>query len=384
MTTQFYKRPAAGYTGEAGLPNRTKYYTDSTSSPKVPISSTKIDGDLNYLIDAVNELYDTAVTGVVGDNSITNAKLRDSVGCSVIGRSVNTTGNPADIVAATNDLVLVRDANVVQFGQVATAGIKDLAVTTAKVADTNITFAKIQNVATGVLLGRSASGSGSLEALTAGAGLLVNGSGVSALAARPSRQVFTSGSGTYTRPAGCVRINVRMVGAGGGGGGSGAGAGTGGTGGTTTFGSFTALGGAGGANTVAGNGGLGGSGGTGTASVRIGGSQGGAYYTASVFQTIGSGGSSPFGGAGQAPNIGTAALGGSARTNSGSGGAGACPGSNTAGGAGGGSGEYVEFEINSPTTSYSYAVGAAGTAGAGAQTGGAGGSGIIIVDEFYF
>src|SRR5262245_13968396 len=55
----------------------------------------------------------------------------------------------------------------------------------------------------------------------------------------PTTQVFTSGSGTYTRPANCQRIEVRMVGGGGGGNGSGQGSGgLGGAGGNTTFGSL--------------------------------------------------------------------------------------------------------------------------------------------------
>jgi hypothetical protein len=134
MTTQFYKRPSAAYAGEAGLPNRTKYNNDSTASPRVPISSTKLDGDINYLIDAVNTLYDTAIVSVIPDKSITNAKLRDSVGLSVIGRSANTTGSPADIAAATDAHVLRRSGTTIGFGTVATAGIADGAVTAIKLA----------------------------------------------------------------------------------------------------------------------------------------------------------------------------------------------------------------------------------------------------------
>ena len=54
----------------------------------------------------------------------------------------------------------------------------------------------------------------------------------------PTIQTFTSGSGTYTTPAGVSWIRVIMVGGGGGGGGSGGSAsgGNGGTGGNTTFG----------------------------------------------------------------------------------------------------------------------------------------------------
>ncbi len=199
MSTQFYQRPSAGYTGESGLPNRTKYNDDSTASPRRPISSTKLDGDINYLIDAVNALYDTAVSGVVADNSITDAKLRDSAGLSVIGRSANTTGNPADIVAASDDQVLRRSGTSIGFGQIATAGIADSAITAVKIADTNVTFAKVQNVNTSTILGRTSSGAGPVEALTVGAGLVL-GSGTldTALQAASAAEVQT---GTATNRA---------------------------------------------------------------------------------------------------------------------------------------------------------------------------------------
>jgi len=58
----------------------------------------------------------------------------------------------------------------------------------------------------------------------------------------------------------------------------------------------------------------------------------------------------------------------------------------TAAGGGGGSGGFVDAIISSPSSTYGYAVGAAGgagTAGGSGFVGGAGGSGIIIVEEYY-
>jgi hypothetical protein len=52
------------------------------------------------------------------DNAVTNAKLRDSAGLSVIGRGANSTGDPADIVAGTNKQVLRRDGSSLGFGAV--------------------------------------------------------------------------------------------------------------------------------------------------------------------------------------------------------------------------------------------------------------------------
>lgn len=55
MTTK-YQRPTDGYEGQVSLANRTKYQNDAAAVPKVAISSTKIDGDFNYILDALNEI----------------------------------------------------------------------------------------------------------------------------------------------------------------------------------------------------------------------------------------------------------------------------------------------------------------------------------------
>lgn len=153
------------------------------------------------------------------------------------------------------------------------------------------------------------------------------------MSAVPTQTILTSGSGTYTPPAGCISINVRLVGGGGG---------ATGAGGSTTFGGFTAAGGAAGNGTGAGGAASGGN-------LNLSGAAGSSVD--------GQGGSSFFGGAG------TSAA--SAAANSGS------------GANGGGSGGYVEGSVASPG-SINYAVGGGGS---GTQ---AGGSGIIIIQEFYY
>ena len=190
----------------------------------------------------------------------------------------------------------------------------------------------------------------------------------------PTIQTFTSGSGTYTTPAGVKYITVRMCGGGGGGRGTnGTGQTDGGAGGNTTFGTsfLTANGGAGG---IAGN--SGGAGGTATGGdINVTGGAGSASNAASQVSAIG--GCNPFGGAGP-----TAVGAGQPGDGYGAGGsAGAYTSFNaTAGGAGG----YLEKLISSPAATYSYAVGAAGTAGGGSVwPGGAGKAGIIIITEYY-
>jgi hypothetical protein len=74
---------------------------------------------------------------------VTNAKLRHSAALSVIGRTSNTDGAPADIAAANDGEVFRRSGTAVGFGTVATAGIADDAVTTAKILNANVTPAKL-------------------------------------------------------------------------------------------------------------------------------------------------------------------------------------------------------------------------------------------------
>ena len=55
----------------------------------------------------------------VATNGITDTLLRDSAALSVIGRSANSTGDPADIAAASDHQVLRRSGTTVGFGSVA-------------------------------------------------------------------------------------------------------------------------------------------------------------------------------------------------------------------------------------------------------------------------
>lgn len=88
------------------------------------------------------------------DNSVTNVKLRDSVAVSVIGRASATDGDPADIVATSNDTILRRTGDALGFGS----------VTLAMVPDNLLTYAKLQDVsATDMLLGRSTADAGDIE-----------------------------------------------------------------------------------------------------------------------------------------------------------------------------------------------------------------------------
>jgi hypothetical protein len=108
----------------------------------------------------------------IATNAITNAKLRQSAGLSVIGRSASTTGDVADITAGTDAHVLRRSGTAIGFGQVDTGGIADAAVSYAKMQDVS---------AISRLLGRgSAAGVGPPVEITLGANLAMTGTTLSA------------------------------------------------------------------------------------------------------------------------------------------------------------------------------------------------------------
>lgn len=82
--------------------------------------------------DALNT--ETEITAALATNAVGNTKFRQSAGLSVVGRSANTTGNVADITG-TDGQVLRVSGTVLGFGTIATAGIADNAVTDAKLRD---------------------------------------------------------------------------------------------------------------------------------------------------------------------------------------------------------------------------------------------------------
>ncbi len=248
----------------------------------------------------------------------------------------------------------------------------------------------------------------------------------------PTQTRYTSGSGTYTVPVGAKWLKIRMVGGGGAGGTSGflgSAGGPGGAGGSSLFGTFLTCGGGlgglggaqnagnalprvnpntldnrspattGGAATItptAGVSAIGMTGGMGT-----GGTLFGDWFLAKNaqapyqygFVSGGSGGSSAFGGGGGGGSGGNQIVGGSAggagaaNTGAGGGGGGLLAQSDLpTGGAGGGAGAYIEAIITSLASTYSYTVGAGGTVGANPSgaVGGAGGSGVIIIEAYYY
>lgn len=100
----------------------------------------------------------SGATWTIDNDVVTDAKLRNSAAVSVIGRSANSTGDPADIAAAADDRLLARTASSLAFQQ----------LTNGMVPTNTIGLDKLANIAVGTVLGRQidAGSTGAVVALT--------------------------------------------------------------------------------------------------------------------------------------------------------------------------------------------------------------------------
>lgn len=298
----------------------------------------------------------------------------------VIGGGAGAT--PTSTAAMTDGQLLVGQTSAGPLPKTISGDVTVSAAGAATIANDAVTNAKLANMANSTVKGRNTAGTGDPEDVTVAQ--------LAAFFTLPTKQTFTSGSGTYTTPANVRWIRIRSVGGGGGGGGGGTGTpGNGAVGGNTTFSTLTAGGGAGGPNTV--TGGFAGAAGGTASGGDINGSGGSSQSTIGnstpiVFNSYGgTGGNSIFGAGGSAGSNGGGTGGVGTGFGAGGGGAGGTA-TATSSAPGGGGGGYCEKIINTPAATYSYAVGAAGaggTAGTGGGAGGNGTGGFIIVEEFY-
>tara|TARA_Y100001960_G_scaffold305170_1_gene359064 strand:+ start:11632 stop:12678 length:1047 start_codon:yes stop_codon:yes gene_type:complete len=129
-----FQRPVNEYTGAEELLYRDKYQQDSNSVPKIAISSSKMDGDFNYLMDAVNTL-DEDIKSVVYSGIANETILEEHISASSVSYS-----------KLANDAVSSR---AIAAGAVTNAKLADLAVTTPKLANNSVTKDKISYASVG-------------------------------------------------------------------------------------------------------------------------------------------------------------------------------------------------------------------------------------------
>lgn len=146
----------------SGAPTTATYVTISTDATLTNERTLAAEASVLTLTDGG---AGGAATIGVAANGITNAKFRQGSALSVVGVAGNATANVADIAASVDGQVLRRSGTSLGFGTIATAGITDGAVTLAKIA----------NIATSRILGRTTAGSGVVEELTVGAPLTLTG-----------------------------------------------------------------------------------------------------------------------------------------------------------------------------------------------------------------
>lgn len=74
-------------------------------------------------------------TSEIDNNAVTDAILRDSDSCSVIGRATSSVGSPADISATDNDRVLSRASGSLSFRQVTNGMLQNNSVDNTKIGN---------------------------------------------------------------------------------------------------------------------------------------------------------------------------------------------------------------------------------------------------------
>lgn len=198
-------------------------FTTSGTSNHTLTGSVKLDPAVDNIISSTGSgLYANASSFTVGNNSITDLKLRDSIAYSVIGRSAGTTGDPTDVVAGSDGVLRRSGTGDLQFGTLVTGNI----------GNDQVTLAKIQNIASSSVIGRSSGGSGDPEVLAAGSNMSIAGGVINTYGRTIINVTRFTSDGTWTKPSGCNAVIVEVIGGGGvSGSASNAAAGAGGSGG---------------------------------------------------------------------------------------------------------------------------------------------------------
>ena len=102
----------------------------------------------------------------IDNNVISNAKIRQSAGFSIIGRASGTTGNVADIIAGAQDDVLVRGPSLLQWQKITNSHITPSGLSGAAFADNGISLGKLSQVNGLKILGSSQAGNNNVSAMS--------------------------------------------------------------------------------------------------------------------------------------------------------------------------------------------------------------------------
>lgn len=111
-----------------------------TVSPVLTLG-TDLSGNTTF-----TDLGNATLNATVVSNAITDAKIRDSAGLSVVGRSANSIGDPGDIVGADGQILRV-SGTTLGFGSILAASVSDFtaaaraAITVTDTASVDLTYA---------------------------------------------------------------------------------------------------------------------------------------------------------------------------------------------------------------------------------------------------
>lgn len=205
----------------------------------VPTDSTDLETLIQTMLDGLDSLQQNYVTFDGSDFVVTATDAGDP--CAGITVSLATPINQDRFVASnasdTSPGTLVSkltsggsisfddSSNTDVSLDITDADYGDITVTSTgsvwTIDNDVVTFAKMQNVNTGILLGRSTASTGNVEEISIGSGLTLAGGVLSSNSQKTLIGVTTfTSSGTWTKPAGCTAVLVYTVGAGGGGAGA--------------------------------------------------------------------------------------------------------------------------------------------------------------------
>ena len=135
-----------------------------------------------------------SISAYLDVNTVTNKILADMAGFTVKAKATTGSGDPGDVSIAA-DRVLGRSGS---------GDIDDIQIVTNHIADDQVTFAKMQDVATNSLLGRDTAATGNIETILLNATLEMDGSGNLQRAALTGDVTASAGSNTTAIAAGAI------------------------------------------------------------------------------------------------------------------------------------------------------------------------------------